>query len=262
MALRLLTCAASAFRRSNRTYSGSSMAEITASMVRELREKTDAPMMECKKALAEAAGDMGKAEEILRVKLGNKASRPPSHRRRRRGRHRHLGRRQARLVIEVNCETDFVARTTTSGWQNRAGPSPPRAGPTSLPCRRCRWARAPSSRSAPRWSARSARTCRSAVCPHRGGKLFSTSTAVPRSACCWTWSAATSSSARHRDAHRRVQAEGARRLGRVADLIDAERRIAIEKAAPIRQAGSDHGKIADGTVQKFLKEVTLLARSS
>ena len=46
------------------------MAEITASMVKELREKTDAPMMECKKALAEANSDMGKAEEILRVKLG------------------------------------------------------------------------------------------------------------------------------------------------------------------------------------------------
>ncbi len=50
------------------------MAEITASMVKELREKTDAPMMECKKALTEAGGDMGKAEEILRVKLGNKAT--------------------------------------------------------------------------------------------------------------------------------------------------------------------------------------------
>ena len=50
------------------------MADITASMVKELREKTDAPMMECKKALTEAAGDMAKAEEILRVKLGNKAS--------------------------------------------------------------------------------------------------------------------------------------------------------------------------------------------
>ena len=50
------------------------MAEITASMVKELREKTDAPMMECKKALTEAGGDMAKAEEILRVKLGNKAA--------------------------------------------------------------------------------------------------------------------------------------------------------------------------------------------
>ena len=50
------------------------MAEITAAMVKELREKTDAPMMECKKALSEAAGDMNKAEEILRIKLGSKAS--------------------------------------------------------------------------------------------------------------------------------------------------------------------------------------------
>ena len=49
------------------------MAAITASMVAELRAKTDAPMMECKKALTEAEGNMDKAEEILRVKLGNKA---------------------------------------------------------------------------------------------------------------------------------------------------------------------------------------------
>src|SRR5690554_3458284 len=50
------------------------VAQITATMVKELREKTDAPMMECKKALTEADGDMARAEEILRVKLGNKAS--------------------------------------------------------------------------------------------------------------------------------------------------------------------------------------------
>ena len=49
------------------------MAAITASMVAELRARTDAPMMECKKALTEADGDMTRAEEILRVKLGNKA---------------------------------------------------------------------------------------------------------------------------------------------------------------------------------------------
>ena len=50
------------------------MATITAGMVAELRAKTDAPMMECKKALTEAEGDMVKAEELLRVKLGSKAS--------------------------------------------------------------------------------------------------------------------------------------------------------------------------------------------
>ena len=87
------------------------MAEITAGMVKELRERTDAPMMECKKALSEAAGDMGKAEELLRVRLGNKASKA-------------AGRVAAEGVVgtlvsadgklaamvEVNCETDFVAK--------------------------------------------------------------------------------------------------------------------------------------------------------
>src|SRR3989344_4257786 len=54
------------------------MAAITASMVAELRGKTDAPMMECKKALTEADGDMAKAEELLRVKLGTKAGKAAS----------------------------------------------------------------------------------------------------------------------------------------------------------------------------------------
>jgi elongation factor Ts len=85
------------------------MAAITASMVAELRGKTDAPMMECKKALTEADGNMEKAEEILRVKLGNKA-----------------GKAAARItaegvvtafidgttgaMLETNCETDFVTK--------------------------------------------------------------------------------------------------------------------------------------------------------
>jgi len=85
------------------------MPAITASMVAELRAKTDAPMMECKKALTEADGDAVRAEEILRVKLGNKA-----------------GKAAARItaegvvaasvsgsvgaLVEVNCETDFVSK--------------------------------------------------------------------------------------------------------------------------------------------------------
>jgi elongation factor Ts len=85
------------------------MAAITASMVAELRGKTDAPMMECKRALTEAEGNMDKAEEILRVKLGNKA-----------------GKAAARItaegvvtasisgttgaMLETNCETDFVTK--------------------------------------------------------------------------------------------------------------------------------------------------------
>ena len=85
------------------------MAAITASMVAELRGKTDAPMMECKRALTEAQGDMAKAEELLRVKLGSKAGKA-------------AGRITAEGVVtcwiegkrgallEVNCETDFVTK--------------------------------------------------------------------------------------------------------------------------------------------------------
>jgi len=87
------------------------MADITAAMVKELREKTDAPMMECKKALTEAAGDMTRAEEILRVKLGSKASKAAS----RVTAEGLIGLyispdAKKGAVIEVNCETDFVAK--------------------------------------------------------------------------------------------------------------------------------------------------------
>jgi elongation factor Ts len=80
-------------------------------MVKELREKTDAPMMECKKALTEAAGDLGKAEEILRVRLGNKASKAAS-RVAAEGVVAVFIAPDAKLgaIIEVNCETDFVAK--------------------------------------------------------------------------------------------------------------------------------------------------------
>ena len=87
------------------------MAEITASMVKELREKTDAPMMECKKALTEAAGDLAKAEEILRVKLGSKAAKASS-RVAAEGVVAAYISADSKLgaIIEVNCETDFVAK--------------------------------------------------------------------------------------------------------------------------------------------------------
>jgi elongation factor Ts len=87
------------------------MAEITAGMVKELREKTDAPMMECKKALTEAAGDMSKAEEILRVKLGNKATKAASRVAAEGVIATHVA-ADGKLgtILEVNCETDFVAK--------------------------------------------------------------------------------------------------------------------------------------------------------
>ncbi len=85
------------------------MAAITASMVGELRAKTDAPMMECKKALTEAEGNMERAEELLRVKLGSKAGKAAS-------RITAEGVVTVALVgnagalVEVNCETDFTSK--------------------------------------------------------------------------------------------------------------------------------------------------------
>ena len=87
------------------------MAVITAAMVKELRVKTDAPMMECKKALTEADGNMEQAEEILRVKLGNKATKAAS---------RITADGVVAIyidepgkigaIVELNSETDFVAK--------------------------------------------------------------------------------------------------------------------------------------------------------
>jgi elongation factor Ts len=85
------------------------MTAITASMVAELRGKTDAPMMECKKALTEAAGDMAKAEEILRVKLGNKAGKAASRITAEGVVVTHIDGTTG-AMIEVNCETDFVTK--------------------------------------------------------------------------------------------------------------------------------------------------------
>ena len=85
------------------------MAAITASMVAELRGKTDAPMMECKKALTEADGDMAKAEELLRVKLGTKAGKAAS-RITAEGVVASFINGTNGALVEVNSETDFVSK--------------------------------------------------------------------------------------------------------------------------------------------------------
>ena len=85
------------------------MAAITASMVGELRAKTDAPMMECKKALTEAEGNMEKAEELLRIKLGNKAGKA-SGRITAEGVVTAFVDGDAGAMVEINCETDFVTK--------------------------------------------------------------------------------------------------------------------------------------------------------
>jgi hypothetical protein len=125
------------------------MAAITASMVAELRAKTDAPMMECKKALTEADGNMDKAEELLRVKLGNKA-----------------GKAASRITAE-GVVTAYIDGTTGALLEPTAKPtsSPRTTASWRLPKRRpswwpgttrptwLHWARCPTARtaSAPRW---------------------------------------------------------------------------------------------------------------
>jgi elongation factor Ts len=88
------------------------MAEITAQLVKDLRERTGAGMMECKKALVEAKGDIGDAEVLLRkwgiASAGKKASR--ATRQGLIGSYIHHG-GQLGVLVEVNCESDFVART-------------------------------------------------------------------------------------------------------------------------------------------------------
>ncbi len=88
------------------------MAEVSAQLVKELREKTGAGMMDCKKALTEAAGDLAKAEEVLRKK-GLSAAAKKSSRAATEGAvasYIHMGGKIG-VLVEVNCETDFVART-------------------------------------------------------------------------------------------------------------------------------------------------------
>jgi elongation factor Ts len=87
------------------------MAEITASLVKTLREKTDAPMMECKKALTEADGDLDRAEELLRVKLGNKASKAATRITAEGVVAIHVSADgKTGSIVELNSETDFVAK--------------------------------------------------------------------------------------------------------------------------------------------------------
>ena len=86
------------------------MPAISASMVAALRAKTDAPMMECKKALTEADGDAVRAEEILRVKLGSKASKAASRVTAEGVSWLLRCNGQTGALIEVNCETDFVSK--------------------------------------------------------------------------------------------------------------------------------------------------------
>ena len=150
------------FRIRNAT-GATKMAEITASMVKELRELTGLGMMECKKALEESGGDTKKAEELLRIKSGAKASKAASRVASEGaiGTYLSARRRSSARMVEVNCETDFVAKNPDFAAFAKAARGAGRhrqARPTWPRSRRCRSAARRSRRRARRWCRRSART--------------------------------------------------------------------------------------------------------
>jgi len=241
------------------------MAEITASMVKELREKTDAPMMECKKALTEAAGDMAKAEEILRVKLGNKASKAAS-RVAAEGMVSVFIAPDAKLgaIIEVNCETDFVAKNDdfqafTKALAELVAKQNP-ADAAALSGLTLNGATVEATRTALVGKIGENMSIRRFARFEAKGKLTSY---IHGGAKIGVLVDMTGDDALAKDVAMHIAASKPKALdasGVPADLLDTERRIAVEKA---REAGKPEAmleKIAEGTVQKYLKEVTLLGQ--
>ncbi len=242
------------------------MAEITASMVKELRERTDAPMMDCKKALSEADGDMARAEEILRVRFGNKASKAA-------GRVAAEGTVGVSIsadgktgaMIEVNSETDFCAKNDDFlAYVRELASVVEKSNPANI--------EAVAALSMNGSSAEDVRTqlvgkIGENITPRRfvrlaaQGKLASY---VHGSKIGVIVDVVGGDDVLAKDIAMHIAAAKPKSLdasGVDAALIEAERRVAIEKAKEAGKPDAMLEKIADGTVQKFLKEVTLLSQN-
>ncbi len=239
--------------------------EISASMVKELRERTDAPMMDCKKALTEAEGEMTRAEEILRVRFGNKASKAA-------GRVAAEGTvgvaisadGKSGAMIEVNSETDFCAKNedflkfvselaTIVSNSNAADIEAVNVLPM-------RGATVEETRAQLVGKIGENITPRRFVRPTVQGKLASY---IHGAKIGVLVDVVGGDDALARDIAMHIAAAKPKSLdasGIDASLIEAERRVAIEKAKEAGKPETMLEKIADGTVQKFLKEVTLLSQ--
>ena len=241
------------------------MAEITASMVKELRERTDAPMMDCKKALTEAEGDMARAEEILRVRFGKKASNAA-------GRVAAEGTVGVSIsadgktgaMIEVNSETDFCAKNEDFlGFVNELANVVATSDATDIQAVAAlpmRGATVEETRAQLVGKIGENITPRRFVRPAVQGKLTSyihgTKIGV-------LVDVVGGDDALAKDIAMHIAAAKPKSLdasGIAPELIEAERRVAIEKAKEAGKPEAMIEKIADGTVQKFLKEVTLLSQ--
>ena len=240
------------------------MAEITASMVKDLRERTDAPMMDCKKALSEAGGDMQKAEEILRVRFGNKAAKS-------------AGRVAAEGVVainisadgktaamvEVNCETDFVAKNDDFLALTRAlAEMVLNQNPADV-----------AALSALPYNGKSVEEARTELVGKIGENMsvrrFVRLNGQGKFASYIHGNKIgvlvdiSGDEAIAKDIAMHIAASKPKSLdasGVSQELIDTERRVAIEKAKEAGKPEAMLDKIAEGTVQKFLKEVTLLSQ--
>jgi elongation factor Ts len=242
------------------------MAEITASMVKDLREKTDAPMMECKKALTEAAGDMAKAEEILRVKLGNKASKAAARVAAEGVVGMYLS-ADGKLgaMIEVNSETDFVAKNDdflalAKNCAELVATKNPAdvAALSALPMGE---GTVESTRTALVGKIGENMSIRRFVRFEAKGKLASYVHGGSKIGVVVDVTGGDEQMAKDIAMHIAAAKPKALDASGVSnDLIETERRVAIEKARADNKPEAMLEKIADGTVQKYLKEVTLLAQ--
>ena len=240
------------------------MPAITASMVAELRAKTDAPMMECKKALTEAEGDAVRAEEILRVKLGNKASKAAS-RIAAEGVVASAVNGSTGALLEVNCETDFVTKNdsflafvkscaTLVAEHNPADVAAIAAlplsqdgfGPTVEDVRKGLVGKIGENMSIRRFKR------------YTGGGQLASYLHGTRIGVMVEF---TGDAVAAKDVAMHVAAMKPKSLSTAdvpAELIEVERRVAAEKAAESGKPAEIVAKMVDGSVQKFLKEVSLL----
>lgn len=242
------------------------MAVITAAMVKELRVKTDAPMMECKKALTEADGDMARAEEILRVKLGNKASKAATRIAAEGVVSIYIAEDgKTGAIFEVNSETDFVAKNpefqqmAADAARLVAENNP--ADITALSAIDCGGQTLEAVRTALVGKIGENMTFRRFQRFEAQGKLHQYIHGGSKIGVLIDMVGGSDELGHEIAMHIAAMKPKALDASGVApELLATERRVAIEKA---REAGKPEAmleRIAEGTVQKYLKEVTLLSQ--
>jgi elongation factor Ts len=242
------------------------MVEITAGMVKALRDKTDAPMMDCKKALAEAGGDPARAEEILRIKLGNRATKAAGRIAAEGVVAAHVGADgRTGALVEVNCETDFVAKNgeflglAAAIAELAALRNPPTVealgqlpfrGTTVEEARKGLVGKIGENMAIRRFTRMTAQG-KLAVYIHGGAKIGVMTDVVGGD------DALARDIAMHIAASKPVALSAA---AVPAELVQKERGIAAAKAAESGKPAHIVEKMVEGTVQKFLREVTLLGQ--